>query len=129
MAYTPPPQANGSGYAPNATNTPVFTTMAPRNEGALIVEVLLSLFGIFGVGWLMAGETTVGSLLLTCSFVVYWPIMLLGTLFTFGIGLICLGPLTIAAIIVNALLLNRALTSKPVHYVVMPPPPMPLPPQ
>jgi hypothetical protein len=80
-----------------------------RKENALALEIILSLFGIFGIGWLAGGETTVGIILLICSFVVYLPILFLGTIFTFGLGLFCLGPLAIVAIIINAVLCNNIL--------------------
>src|SRR5436305_13503366 len=74
--YMPPPQPGYSGYAPQqpgyaygqqpqpgygqGVNVTVVNT-APNqvNNTPLILEVILSLFGIYGVGWLMAGETTV----------------------------------------------------------------------
>jgi hypothetical protein len=91
-----------------------------KNSGALIAEILLSLFvGTYGVGWLMAGETTTGIILLICSFVVYWPFMILGTIFTLGIGLICLGPMAIGAITVNAILLNNLLNRKAAQMVMV----------
>ncbi len=94
----------------NSNNTPV------------LVEVLLSLFlGIFGVGWLIAGETTVGVILLICSFLLYWPILLIGIIFTLGLGIICLGPLAIGAIILNAILLNNRLKRKATLYMPIPP--------
>ena len=60
----------------------------------------------------MAGETTAGVILLICSFVLYWPIIIMGTIFTLGFGLLCLGPMMIAAIIINAVFLNNALKRK-----------------
>lgn len=131
--YMPPPHQNFSsaynavpGYAPGPINMVVVTPngFSGKNESALIAEILLSLFGIFGVGWLMAGESTVGTILLICSFVMYWPLLLLGTILTFGFGLICLGPMAIAAIIINALLLNNSLNRKAAQFLVMTPPPM-----
>jgi hypothetical protein len=79
---------------------------------ALVVEILLSLFGIFGIGWIIGGEITLGIILVVCSFFIYWPLMILGTALTEGLGLICLGPLAIAAIILNAVLLNTVLKRK-----------------
>jgi hypothetical protein len=67
------------------------------------------LLGIFGVGWLLAGETAVGSLLLACSILIYWPMMILSTLVTLGFGLMCLGPLAVTCVICNTLLLNLCL--------------------
>ncbi len=123
--YMPPQPNYGYALQPNAAppyqyqpgpvnvyvNNPPIATR--DNSGPLIVEVLLSLFlGIYGVGWLMAGETTVGVILLICSFVVYLPTLILGTIFTFGIGLFCLVPLAIGAVVLNAVLLNNALKRK-----------------
>ncbi|MBV9231644.1 MAG: hypothetical protein JOZ18_20205 [Chloroflexi bacterium] len=116
----PPYQAIPINYPPASS-----FTVSNKNDSALIAEIILSLFGIFGVGWLMAGETTVGIILLVCSIVLYWPIVLVGTVATIGVGLICLGPLAIGAIILNALLLNNLLKRKAAQFVVMPPPPMP----
>ncbi len=95
----------------------------------LIVEVILSLLGIFGVGWLMGGETTIGIVLLLCSIFLYWPFFIGVTVFTFGFGLICLGPLAIITIIINALLLQRKLLRKTAHVVFVPSPPQSMPPR
>jgi hypothetical protein len=128
--YTPPYSAPG-GYAPNINVTVINNPPGKANEGgALAVEIILSLLGIFGVGWLLAGETTVGIVLLLGSIFLYWPIMFFGTLFTLGFGLIFLGPLMIASIIINAVLLNNAIKRKAAPYVIVQqPPPMQMPPQ
>jgi len=106
---------------------------ATKNVGALIAEILLSLIGIFGVGWLIAGETTVGVVLLICSFLVIAPIALFIAFVTFGIGIfVCDLPLAIAGIIINAILLNNRLNHKAQQqqYYYMPPPQrMRMPPQ
>ena len=115
-------------YQPGAINVTIVNPPADKKDGALIAEILLSLFGIFGVGWLIGGETTIGIILLVCSFFIYWPIMILGTLFTFGLGLICLGPLAIGSIILNALLLNNRLKRKAAQYVTVQAQHMPMPP-
>src|SRR5215469_709455 len=124
--YMSPQQNYGYAPQPNVVYQPgsmnVFVNNAPatnKDSGPLIAEILLSLFGIYGVGWLMAGETTTGIILLICSFVVYWPIMILGTIFTLGIGLLCLGPLAIGAIIANAVLLNNHLNRKAAQVVMV----------
>ncbi len=107
QAYPYPPP----GYGPGPVNVTVINNVpSTRNNTPLIVEVILSLFGIFGVGWLMAGETTTGVILLICSFVIYWPIAFILAITV--VGLACLGPLAIAAIVVNALLLNNVLNRK-----------------
>lgn len=123
-----PPSYSYTAYAQQVNFTIVNTG---KNEGALIAEILCSLFGIFGIGWLIGGETTIGTVLLIGSFLLYWPLILGITIMTFGLGLLCLGPLAIGTIILNALLLNSKLKRKASQYYMMPPPPqhMHMPPQ
>jgi hypothetical protein len=126
--YAPPAgygQVPYNPYPPVAVNVNVATPMTPvapaTNTGALVAEILLNIFvGIYGVGWLMAGETTTGVILLVCSIVLYWPVMIVGTILTLGIGLICLGPLAIGAIILNAILLNNTLKRKATLILIQP---------
>jgi hypothetical protein len=134
-----PPSTQQFGYGPSSTPHNASNTYSPgivnpymkratfsnKNDGALVAEIILSLFGLFGIGWLLAGETTVGIVLLICSIVIYWPVMILGTIFTFGIGLLCLGPIAIAAIIANIILLNNILNRKAAKFVVTPTQPGP----
>lgn len=100
-----------SFHAANAVNVPSMESppSACSYDSALAIEFILSLLGIFGVGWLLAGETAVGSLLLACSILIYWPMMILSTLVTLGFGLMCLGPLAVTCVICNTLLLNLCL--------------------
>src|SRR5579884_1545428 len=83
--------------------TPVQT---PDLSNALTIEVVLSLIGIFGVGWLMAGQITIGVLFLLGSILFYWPMLILSTMFTDGLSLLCLVPMAIGLIIFNTVLLN-----------------------
>ena len=103
-----------SFYSTKTINTPGMAnfTSSCSYESALAIEFILSLLGIFGIGWLLVGETLVGFLLLACSILIYWPIMILGTLVTLGFGLMCLGPLAVTCVICNALLLNLCLKRK-----------------
>jgi hypothetical protein len=105
-AQQPPPK-NGYVLSPTDAQKPTNKT-----DSALVAEILLSLFGIFGIGWLMAGETAIGVILLLGSILIYWPLMLLGTAITEGFGLICLGPLAIGIIILNIVLLSSVLRRK-----------------
>ncbi len=114
-------------------NTPPLYQQAPvnvtfintNNSTPLIVELLLSIFlGIFGVGWLMAGEVTIGVILLVCSLFIYLPLLIISifiAFFTFGFSLFCTGPLVIGAIILNAILLNSRLKRKAASYMPIPP--------
>jgi len=99
-------------YPPQGVNVTVVNNASTKNNTPLILEVILSLFGIYGVGWLMAGETTIGVILLICSFVIYWPLLILIAVFTLGFGLACDFPIGIAAIVINAILLNNMLNRK-----------------
>lgn len=120
--YTPP-SYNYTAYPPPSVHVTIVNTATSKNEGALIAEILFSLFGIFGIGWLIGGETATGIVLLICSFLLYWPIIFGGTIITFGLGLLCLGPIAMSAIILNALLLHNKLKRKASQFYVMPPPP------
>lgn len=101
------------------------TVVNTNNSTPLIVELLLSIFlGIFGVGWLMAGETAIGIILIACSLIIYLPLFILSVFvafFTFGLSLFCTGPMVIGAIVLNAILLNNRLKRKAVPFVVPPP--------
>jgi hypothetical protein len=117
-------------YTPYAPSTNAFM-VTNKNDTALITEILLSLIGIFGVGWIMTGKTATGVILLLGSIFIYWPIMILGTIFTLGVGLICLGPIAIVAIILNFVLINNVLNRKATRFVItqQAPPRMTVPPQ
>ena len=101
------------------------TVFQSKNSAPLIVELLLSIFlGIFGVGWLMAGEVAIGIVLLVCSFFIYIPLLIISifiAFFTFGFSLFCTGPLVIGAIALNAILLNNRLKRKASSYTLGPP--------
>ncbi len=123
--YTPPqqgymPPQQNYGYAPQLYPPPytpgvnvTVVNNANKSNTPVLVEVLLTLFlDIYGVGWLMAGETTTGIVLLICSLVIFWPIVFLSIVFTLGLGLFCVIPLEIGAVILNAVLLNNTLNQK-----------------
>jgi hypothetical protein len=134
-AGTPPPPPQQAGplpvrgtplyYQAQAGYTP-FThnpSSALKRDTALVAEFILSLFGLFGVGWLIAGSTVTGIILIICSVFIYWPLMIGGVILTRGIGLLCLGPLAIGAIILNTLLLAMVLRRKAARTAAAPPPP------
>jgi hypothetical protein len=128
-SYNPPP----SYQAPPlnvTTNKPMLTR--ETSSGALLAEIIFSLFGVYGVGWLMAGETTIGTILLICSFVLVWPLAIFIAIVTLGFGIpFCDLPLAIIGIIINAVLLNNTLNRKtlPPVFPTVPPQPMHIPPQ
>ncbi len=93
-----------------------FPTFSPNSSAPLIVELLFSIFlGIFGIGWLMAGDVVTGIILLVCSLFIYLPLLIISifiAFFTFGLSLFCTGPLVIGAIVLNAILLHNKLQRK-----------------
>ena len=131
-----PQSMNYAAYAPHMPRVPQFIPVVPavpvvtsqahmKRDNAVLLEVILSLFGLFGIGWLAGGETTVGIILLICSFVIYLPVLFLGTILTFGVGMVCLGPLAIVAIILNGVFCNSILKRREIQFIVMQqPPPM-----
>ena len=117
QSYNAPPI-----YQQAPFNVTVFNT---NNSTPLIVELLLSIFlGIFGVGWLIAGEMVIGVILLVCSLFIYLPLLIISifiAFFTFGFSLFCTGPMVIGAIVLNAILLNNRLKRKASSYMPIPP--------
>jgi len=125
------PQAmNYQAFAPQSSQfIPVVPVMVVgqthmKRENAVLLEVILSLFGVFGIGWLAGGETTIGIILLICSFVIYMPLLFLGTILTFGVGVLCLGPLAIVAIIINGVLCSKMLKRREARLMFMQQPSM-----
>jgi len=117
QSYNAPPM-----YQQAPFNITIFNT---NNSTPLIVELLLSIFlGIFGVGWLIAGEMVIGIILLVCSLFIYLPLLIISifiAFFTFGFSLFCTGPMVIGAIVLNAILLNNRLKRKASSYMPIPP--------
>ena len=127
-----PYQQQNIHYTQSYASTPTyqqsqytFPTFNPNSSTPLIVELLFSFFlGIFGIGWLMAGEVATGIILLVCSLFIYLPLLIISifvAFFTFGFSLFCTGPMVIGAIVLNAILLNSKLKRKATSYMPMPP--------
>lgn len=100
----------GQSYGPNPWGAypPFVVVPQPPNHTPLLVEMLLNLIGLYGVGWLMLGKKAGGLVLLVVSLVL-WPIVALVGIFTMGLGLLCLGPLAIVAMVVNLVVLKQAI--------------------
>jgi len=103
--YGPPPEP---GY-------PIVPGLAqPRQKSftPVLIEILLAIFGIYGVGWLMIGETTTGLLLLLGGLA--WSTFVVGgsvaTAFT---GACCLVPLHVLFIALSATLLSNRIKAMP----------------
>ncbi len=133
----PPPQEYRSlqqsyGYGQSYNSPPMYQQAVPNvyvynatNSTPLIVELLISIFlGLFGVGWLIAGEITVGVILLICSLFLYLPLLIISifiAFFTFGLSLFCTAPMIIGAIVLNAILLNNRLKRKAASFMPISP--------
>lgn len=115
--YNAPPMYQSAFYNVTVVNT--------TNNTPLIIELLLSIFlGLYGVGWLMAGETAIGVILLVCSVFIYLPLFFVSIFiapFTFGFSLLCTIPMVIGAIVLNAILLNNRLKQKAAQYMTAQP--------
>lgn len=129
----PQPEYAPPAYAPMpapAAPTPVFTPpnvpqrAAPQQQIApaapatkrtstspLVVEAILAFFGIYGVGWVMAGRPALGAILLALS--VFWlGSAAAGTVITVGTGLACFGPANIVFLLLSVLLLRQEMRKR-----------------
>ena len=94
------------------TNIPTYGDNVPPHQrsstGPVVAEVLLGLLGIYGVGWLIAGRTRFGAILLILS--VLW-ILVAGaaTLHTFGLALGCTVPANVVFMALSAIALHRSI--------------------
>jgi len=127
--YTPAQQVPGPNnpynpptmYQPGQVNVTIvnnFASSPSKNSSALLVEIFLSLIGIYGVGWRMAGKKTLGTVLLIGS-IVYWVLALRFIILTWGFGILCLCPVSFILIIVNAILLNKALNRQATQFTTV----------
>ena len=100
------------GYPPPSDPQPIYTppmaqygAVPQRPTGAAIaLEAILAFFGIYGVGWLMSGNTRTGALIMIAGFV--WDLVAGGTIFfTLGAGALCVGPLHLAFIAASTIAL------------------------
>ena len=110
MGYqAPPPMAP----VPQGYYQPV-PPMAPQQDNttlAIILEVVGGIFGIFGIGWLVSGNTSTGLMFLIGGFV-WLAIAIVLSVVTFGIGLICIWPVDLAIMITSVIMLNNRLKQR-----------------
>ena len=87
-----------------------------NTKRSLIVEILLSLFaGIFGVGWLLIGKKRTGTILLVASLIFYAPLLIVSyalAYFSYGLSILCTGPLIVGAVALNAFMLHKTMQYK-----------------
>ena len=76
----------------------------PPAGSAIAVEAILAIFGFYGIGWLMSGKTTTGTLLLVGG-LVWAAIAIFIAVFTAGFGLCCLVPIHGLFIVLSTVML------------------------
>jgi len=106
--YAPPPPGYAAPSQPLYPQAGAYAAPQPRpyNTTPVIVEAILAFFGLYGIGWLMAGETTIGVILLIAGFV--WDAIFVVAAYTV-IGLCCVVPLQLIFVALSAFQLNTRL--------------------
>jgi hypothetical protein len=100
----PPPPPPPSSQRPSG---PGYVSRAPRDMStALLLEILLGLIGLPGIGWLYSGNTLVGVLLLS-GFLVWDLINISIAIATVGLGCLCTVPINLVVVAVSAVLLQN----------------------
>jgi hypothetical protein len=103
-----PMQAQQPGY---------YQPMAPMAQQqdnstlAIVLEVIGGLFGIYGIGWLVAGFTSTGLFLLIGG-IVWVVIAIVLSIVTLGLFALCIFPINLAVLITSTLLLNNKLKQR-----------------
>lgn len=88
---------------------------APQTQNAtlaIVLEVVCGLFGLFGIGWLVSGNTQTGVILLVGG-LIWDAIAVTIAIFTFGIAFLCIGPINLAILITSTIILNNQLKQMP----------------
>ena len=107
----PPAYPPYSPYSLPPTYPPyVYNPQQQDNSTAIVLEAILSLFGLYGIGWMYRGHVGAGIALLALGFV-WVAIAVVISIFTVGFGLLCIGPLHLIFIVGDVLLLNNTLRS------------------
>jgi hypothetical protein len=100
-AYAPPPPQ--PAYTPSYA--PSYAARSPKDRLlAIVLEVLPGLFGLLGIGWLYAGSTTAGVILLL-GFLAWNFFAIILDVFTLGIFLCLHLPVNLVALILSPVLL------------------------
>lgn len=98
-----------------AKPAPAYPAAKKERGIALILEILPGLFGFLGIGWIYAGNLTVG-LIALIGFLVFVAIEVVIAIVTLGFGACCLLPLNIIIVAVSALLLNNYIQQHPDQF-------------
>lgn len=82
---------------------------------AFILEILLGLFGISGIGWIYAGQTGTGIAFLI-GMLVWMGIAAAVGIVTVGIGCVCTVPINLAIVGISTMMLNQHMQSHPDQF-------------
>jgi hypothetical protein len=105
--FAPAPVSQPQGYYQPAVVAP----QQADSSTPVIVEIICGIFGLYGIGWMIAGYTVPGIVLLIGGLVwaaIFWTV----AVFTAFIGLVCLVPIDIAIWVTSALILNSRLKQR-----------------
>lgn len=88
------------GQQPVIYQPVIYQPRPAQGNGAVAVEVICGVFGIWGVGWMMSGYTAIGVTLLLTGLLVVPGLAFALVLLTFGFGVVLLPCFWIADIVV-----------------------------
>ncbi len=109
---SPASASSPAGHEPVRAYAPPQASPRKDRSVALILEILPGLISILGIGWIYAGQTTTGVIILIVDLVCNLIFLLLGGL-TVGISLCITVPLQLIAIAVSATLLYQYTQKRP----------------
>ena len=108
--YQNPPQP--FQLTPQAVYQPYGVRNSKSRGTALILEILPGLFGLLGFGWIYSGNTSTGIIWLI-GYLVWIIIGVTISVLTVGFGVLCVAPISIAAIVISAVSLNNYTKTHP----------------
>ncbi len=109
-AWIPPTPAAGS--APYPSPAPAYSYPTKSKSTGMLLEIGIGLFALMGFGWIYAGQTSTGVVLVIVNILLnlgYWFVATL----TAGFSLLCTVPLQIAAVVISASKLNSYMSKNP----------------
>jgi len=107
------PGANSLPATPNVLPVIQYAPQPPKNRGtALVLEILLGLFGLPGFGWIYSGQTTGGVILLVC-YLAWDVIAIIIDLASGGFACLCTLPVNVVTVTISSILLNSHMRQHP----------------
>lgn len=109
----PLPQQYPGYYQPPQPIVMVPPVVVQSDNGtlAIILEVIAGLFGLYGIGWLVGGFNDTGVKILVGG-LIWWIAAIFISVFTLGIGLLCIWPVDLIIMIVSVINLSNRLKQR-----------------